>query len=336
MDDLYDFLVGGAPKQDQVPAIVDELRRRRSLGELGALTGDRVLSPFGSSMVKQSDQYAGDIANIREKDVDNKRAEAYQSGMLEHNAQVLKATLARDKETSAYHQRMADAAKLRAEAAMKKVTNPGNFKKVTDTTRNKMLQHADTLLAMKNQLETFNDEYTQRLGPGKQSLLPNAMAQLGVGTKGSKEAQEWWSNWGRFYTLPMRNLLFGATLTPHEQAAWASADINPAMDPAQIKKRISDLFSQSSTSAKRRSADMIKEGYDPSIFGEVYGDSIPELIPKGGDPGSTADDDGGDDDPTDEDIADFTKAYQNNPQGAVSAFKAAYPNANLQNYIPAQ
>jgi hypothetical protein len=45
MDNLYDVLIGEAPTDaDKAAATAAALRRRRAFGELGVLSGDRVLS----------------------------------------------------------------------------------------------------------------------------------------------------------------------------------------------------------------------------------------------------------------------------------------------------
>lgn len=327
MPDLYEQLIGGAPAQAQIPAIVEQLRRRRSLGELGQLTGDRVLSPFGGGMVKQADQYAGDMQDIRQKDADNAQTKAYQDAQIGQQGRVLAATLDRDKATEAYRNRMAAAAETRAKAALNKSVQPGNFKKFTDSTRNKMLQQADTMLALKNHEDTFNPKYTQILGPGAQSKLPNLAAQVGLGTKGSKEAQEWWSSWGRTYTLPTRNLLFGATLTPNEQAAWAAADINPGMSSEQIKTRLGKLFETVRQSALRRGRGMQQEGYDPKVFAETFGDTVPEF----GTPTTR----GGNVPP--EALAELEAAIEAGDDAAVDEFTEAFGADNLPAYLrPAQ
>jgi hypothetical protein len=72
MDDLYSFLIGSAPTDPQKQkTVADQLRRRRSFGELGALTGDRVLQPFGQGLISSSDQSSKQIQDIRQHDIDN-------------------------------------------------------------------------------------------------------------------------------------------------------------------------------------------------------------------------------------------------------------------------
>lgn len=276
MDD-YRILLGAAPtSEEQVRALAESLRRRRSFGELGALTGDRVLQPFGQGLSAQADKYAAQTQATRQKDIDNAQTKAYQDAQLQHMEDVLKETIRAN--NLDYSAQMAGIKQRNAAAMLDFLTGSNtDFRKMTDSTRNKLLQHADTLGTLKLQLDSFTPEYTQILGPGAQSRLPNVAARLGLGTKGTKEAQEWWAGWSRFYTLPVRNLLFGATLTPNEQRAWDQADINPGMDPAQIRTRIDAVMSEAKRSAKRRGQVMSTEGFDPQIIKDAYQDTIPEL-----------------------------------------------------------
>lgn len=276
MDD-YRILLGTAPtSEEQVRALAESLRRRRSFGELGALTGDRVLQPFGSGLSAQADKYALLAQDTRQKDIDNAQTKSYQDAQLAHMGSVLKETMRAN--NLDYSAKMAEIKQRNAAALLDFMTDSkADFRKMTDSTRNKLLQHADTLGTLKMQADTFVPEYTQSLGPGAQSRLPNFLAQHGVGTRGSKQAQEWWAGWARFYTLPVRNLLFGATLTPNEQRAWEQANINPGMSTEQIKTRIDAVMTEAKRSAKRRGQVMATEGFDPQIIEDAYADTMPDM-----------------------------------------------------------
>ena len=276
MDD-YLSLIGAAPTTaEQQKVIADALRRRRTFGELATLTGDKVLQPFGQGLSQQADQYAKQLQQTRQQDADNAQTKQYQDSQIKHWDDVLAETIRSNNldfqaQMAAIRQREQDSM---LDAYTKGI---GGGRKITDSTRNKMLQHAETMQSMSDLLGAFNPEYTQQWGAGPQSRLPNLAAQYGVGTKTSKEAQQWWSEWQKFYTLPMRNLLFGATLTPNEQKAWEEVNINPGMSEKQIKTRIGRLLSVAQSSAKRRSAEMSIEGFDPEVLRSIYGDVVPDL-----------------------------------------------------------
>jgi hypothetical protein len=232
MNDLYDFLIGAAPKEKQTQAaIAEQLRRRRSFGELGALTGDRVLQPFGQQMSKQADAYAGDLQQTRQKDADNEQTKAYQDAQTAHMKEVERLTERGQNLDHMYQMLMAQAANIKAEKAGPKPN------KLTYSDRNKLEQMAGIINSADESMGTYQDDYSQRLGAGPQSRLPNYMAAAGMGTEGSKDAANWWAKWNLIYTLPQRNATFGATLTPTEKQAWTESDINPSMDGKQIRQR---------------------------------------------------------------------------------------------------
>lgn len=275
-DDLYTMLIGGAPTElTQQKAIADQLRRRRSFGELGALTGDRVLQPFGQQLMQGADRYATDLQNVRQKDADNAQTQAYQSGQLSHMGDVLKET---SRNNDLEHQdRMAQIAAMLQAAGIKAGAKAGQPKKMTDNTRNSILATVDAYTGIGNLMSTFKPEYTQKLGPGPQSSLVNSLARYGIGTQGSKEAQSWWAAWNEIRTLPERNRLFGATLTPNEKAEWERVDINPSMGQDQIAdgaKRIQKILLRH---AQNRARGMVAEGFDPETLSEYYADMLPDM-----------------------------------------------------------
>lgn len=236
-DDLYNFLIGNGPDKQSQSAIADQLRRRRSFGELGSLTGDRVLQPFGQGMSQQADKYATQLQDIRQKDADNAQTKEFQTGQLSHLKGALAETTRKDTMDHVFQM-------LMAQAALEKADKTGTTKpsKLTYADRTKLENMSQLVNGADDTMGQFKDEYSQRLGPGPQSKLPNAMAAVGIGTQGSKDAANWWGQWNLLYTLPQRNATFGATLTPHEKQAWAEADIGPSMSGEQIRDRVSRVL----------------------------------------------------------------------------------------------
>lgn len=284
MDDLYEFLVGDTPQQVQIPAIVEQLRRRRALGELGALTGDRVLSPFGSSMMKQADTYAEGIATNRERDRDNRRTEAYQKGQLEHQAKVLEATLARDRDMADYRRRMAEAAARRAEAAYLKAQQGGAAKKTKLRQGDiKDLQDlSQTVLGMDDimrQMDAGVSLGTKTVAgipiPGSR-VLANTAASMGLGSKKDKESFALFQQWDRLYNLAERNRLFGATLSANEQRAWRNANPSVLQTDEQIRSALPVMKKVFNTRLQNKVKGLITEGYDENAIYEYAGLGSPE------------------------------------------------------------
>jgi len=53
-----------------------------------------------------------------------------------------------------------------------------------------------------------------------------------------KDRQNWWGNFERFWSMPIRHDMFGSALTNTEKAIWKSASINPNMDADTIKAKL--------------------------------------------------------------------------------------------------
>lgn len=68
-------------------------------------------------------------------------------------------------------------------------------------------------------------------GAGGMLGIPEDVEQL-------EEEQGWWGIYERINKIPERAAAFGATLTNNEQSSWDSADINPGMSDAQIKRNL--------------------------------------------------------------------------------------------------
>lgn len=72
--------------------------------------------------------------------------------------------------------------------------------------------------------------------------------------------------WQRSDALDMavRNQMFGAALTAHEQRLWEAASINPGMNPDQIRENINRRASILEGAARRRISAYEKGGFDRS------------------------------------------------------------------------
>jgi hypothetical protein len=73
MDDIYAALIGEPPtEQEKLQALAAKLRNRSQLGQLGMLTGDKILAPMGAGIGKQTEEQAGQIgqwtSNIRNRE----------------------------------------------------------------------------------------------------------------------------------------------------------------------------------------------------------------------------------------------------------------------------
>ncbi len=323
MDDLYTQLIGGAPPQAQIPAIVEQLRRRRSLGELGALSGDRVLSPFGQDMVRQTDDYAEQLQNIRQKDTDNAQTKAYQDAQLGHMQRVLDATIARDAQNREHQRRADEAALLRSQAAMERAKKAGTpAPKALPISAGKDLQETrlqlDKIVGLKN---TFKDAYARTSIPGGRTLS-NTLSKLGVGTDAMDEAQNWWRQFDFDFTLPMRNKTFGATLSTNEQKAWSDAAAGKEMKADQIKDILNSMERWQKTNLEQKAA-MYRSGYNPAMVDAAAGVEHQEEPPQSGAPPEA--------------LAELEAAIRAGDDAAIQEFTEVFGEENLPAYLrPAQ
>lgn len=273
MADLYSSLIGAAPtKKEQAAELAAALRRRRSYGEIGMLTGDKVLSPYGQGLVKSADQYADQFQDIRQKDTDNAQTKSYQDAQIGHMGSVLKESARSHDMSDATTRRgqdmMLEAARLRAEAARLKAAAGGKPPKFTVTDRHDLEQGATLIANMRGLKDTFKDTFGGVTAggmtiPGARGLA-NTLAANGLApTKNSEDAQNWWAASSRLYDLYNRNKLFGATLTTNEMKAWAEANTNKNMKPEQIKGMLDQIINLGSKELKSKIDFFQKGGYNP-------------------------------------------------------------------------
>jgi hypothetical protein len=267
MVDLYDTLIGAAPSStDKAAAVAAALRRRQSFGELGALSGDKVLGPMGQRMIAQADSYADQIQNTRQKDADNLQTQSYQTGQLQHMGNVLKETMRNNTMSDETQRRGQDLALMAALARAQAVGSRGN--KLTVSDRRDLTEGAGLVANMHQLLTTFKDDYAapQVMGKSIPGVRPlsNALSAAGLGSKGMDAAQDWWATSDRLYNLFQRNKLFGATLTTNEMKAWAQANANKNMKPAQIKSMLASIMKTAEQELKSNVEGFMEGGYNPA------------------------------------------------------------------------
>lgn len=273
--DLYESLMGEAPTDQQRAAeIAAALRRRSKYGELGMLTGDRVLSKFGEGQVKRADDYAQQFQDTRQKDIDNAQTKSYQDAQVGHMGASLKQALAIAQMNDATQRRGQDMSLLAALERAKTAKEP-KIGKLTYADRNKLENIANTRNGAQALADSFEDSYSQQMAPGMvpemgQSRLSNTLASMGMGTNNMKAASNWWAQWNLIYTLPQRNATFGATLTPGEKQAWFESDINQSMEPGEIRKRVQNVINILNNKAALADKTYRAQGFDPEAI-NAYG-----------------------------------------------------------------
>ena len=107
----------------------------------------------------------------------------------------------------------------------------------------------------------------------------SADEQKAVVLEFNEAKDDWWRQYARFYTIETRNRLFGATLTPGEEASWESANINRGMTETQITTRLKAVEDKARERANKRLDEYESAGWDGDLLG-VYRQQLgPNRIP---------------------------------------------------------
>lgn len=270
--DIYAALMGEAPTdQESVAALAAQLRKRQSYGQLGQLTGDRVLAPLGAGMAKNADAYVSQLQETRQADRRAKQVKEYQDWQQDYGDKSLSQ---RDSEA-----RMGDSTtrrgqdmsllgdQIRAEAAARaaqtRLSKPLKMTGSEQTT----LSNAAGMAANLNKLSSeFKDEYAApQVGgqsiPGARPLA-NYMARHGVGSKDMKSAQKWWAESKRLYDMITRHEIYGSALTGYEIGQWDQANTNQDMDPKQLKDMLASIQTKVQQTLAQREGFFREGNYD--------------------------------------------------------------------------
>lgn len=130
----------------------------------------------------------------------------------------------------------------------------------------------DNAMTIDNLNQTFKSSFAGKgvygIGADKQMEISG---NLGI----DKDAVAWWKRYRKQSELVERHALFGAALTPGEQASWRSADVGPGMDPdvveeslktrAELAKKVLDFTRQ----------DQIDAGHSESRINAIANRAAP-------------------------------------------------------------
>lgn len=280
MDDLYDVLIGEAPSDaDKAAATAAALRRRRSFGELGLISGDRTLGKLGDRMVGQADEYAKNIQTTRQQDLDNAQTKSYQDSQVGHMGSVLSETMRANRERERLTARGQDLSLLEARARARAADK---MPKLTVSDRRDLTEGAGLVGNIQDLKQGFKDEFAAPQVMGKSipfaRPLANTVSAMGLGSEDMDEAQQWWAASDRLYTLFQRNKLFGATLTSNEMKAWGEANANKNMKPEQIKKMLDSILGVAQEELQANVEGFQQGGYDPDQIDALTQRSLPKAV----------------------------------------------------------
>jgi hypothetical protein len=263
--DPYLALIAGTPSEsDKQEEIARRLRRQSNFATLGQITGDPVLSEWGKGTLKRSQESAEQMGKNRLKDESQRALKRYYEAMQQNMQGRLQ--LDRDK----FNREAELAANPPPPEPMTPKEYSDQFQKLRTSDINNfedMGQIFQIATELRGTLDIpeFDPGQASVFGmniPGVRSLA-NYAAQYGIGTGDSFESADFWRLWDRFYTLPERNRLFGATLTPNEQKAWRGASISPEMNKEQITKNMDILLNIYQNAMSKAYRGYVAGGYNP-------------------------------------------------------------------------
>lgn len=139
-------------------------------------------------------------------------------------------------------------------------------KPLRDAVVKQLTEVRDNAATIGNLARTFRPDFGDKgiLGMG---------GNTSMSTKGTfgfdGDAVEWWKNYRKQAELVERHALFGAALTPGEQASWQSADIEPGMSAKTIKRNLETRAALATKMFRNAQQDLIDAGNDPVRINKI-------------------------------------------------------------------
>ena len=144
-EDIYSAIVGDPlTEREKLGAIVEKLRNQKLTGQLGMLTGDRVLTPMGRGISEDTEENAALIGKLGEQ----ARYRGYQEQQSKDRLGLGYAQLAADKEDMA----------LRRAIAMMKAKDKA-YRNLTPNQAMKLQDEATDAQDFTNVANSFDDKF---------------------------------------------------------------------------------------------------------------------------------------------------------------------------------
>lgn len=151
-------------------------------------------------------------------------------------------------------------------------------------TINKLTSDAEKAALLTRLRGSFNDSYAGNGVGGQIENIAGRMGWTGGMTGATPGQAEWWQQYDRNKNV-IRNELFGAALTPGEQAEFDKADINPNMSPKIIRENLATQHRVLEAGLRRQAQVWAAQGYNPDALRAATGldDFAPTAAPAAGD-----------------------------------------------------
>lgn len=119
---------------------------------------------------------------------------------------------------------------------------------------------------------SFNDDFAgNTITGGLENTIQGVSSSFG--TEGQRD---WWAAFRQNDNI-IRNELFGATLTPSEQAAYAATSINERMDPKEIRRNLGTRQEIVRKALTRKTNFLKAQGYSNEAIEALAGEFAPEF-----------------------------------------------------------
>jgi hypothetical protein len=289
MADQFDAMVSGVSTDpEQQKMLAAQLRNQSTLGQMFQVTGDRAVAPLGRQMSLGAQQQGESIAKERESQSALAQTMAIHKAQQDQEAARLTETgrhnLADEKNAAQYH---ADSLAIRqqlADQAGDKLNMPKEGKPIPAGTLKEISAIKDTSDSIDNAIATYKPEYS---GAGK--VIPRSFTNYlasnspaigqatGLVNQSDMDAANWKQNYMRNFTLDEMHRIFGARISPTEQAAFEKAHITDNQPPevqqqnmqqisARVKQKLNERLDalQASGAYAKDEIDALRPGGLPT------------------------------------------------------------------------
>ena len=124
-------------------------------------------------------------------------------------------------------------------------------------------------------LHSFRPEYGGHWFAGEGGM--NLARDLGIGSEANKQAVDWWSQYRGYVQAIRKKTLYGAALSPTEQASFDSFEIRPGMDPQRIQANLQHQHDIVNLAATRVAGQLLGGGADPTAVEQQLGIRLDSL-----------------------------------------------------------
>lgn len=264
MDDLYSALISGVPNNGQTQAaLAAQIRKQALLGQLGEASGDRVMGPAGHALLAEADTGAHQLGEEREKQQQQDILQNWHNTENQHwqaqQAQAMKIAQMTDS-----RQRELNAALLQNKLDLQDLKNDGKpAKPIPVPDKKELEQMQDSLTGVQGAAESYKSGFG---GTGRNAENWAARTVPALTTQSMQDAQNWWANYGRQFTLPELKATIGLRHNNYMQNLFESYHLDPNMNDAQLTKNLGQISTQLENRIKRRVRDLQDQGYNIGGF----------------------------------------------------------------------